>query len=210
MRSIKFIALNSPTIAIILVLILWFIARPVDVLPPIEGLRYPPTIMLPEFSLVDQLQQPFTLARLRGKWSLITLGYTNCDCPTTLTQIKAFKSYVHQKLHAFEDLNYIFISLDGQNDTPSVLNSYLSQIDKNFIGVSGTKTALQPLLNALEISDVLPPPAEASQTFSEVFLIDPHLRLVSVFTTQQLQNPAKFLVDYASIRQFFSGKLFIY
>ncbi len=209
MRSIKFIALNSPSIAIILVLILWFIARPVDVLPSIEGLRYPPTSILPELSLVDQLQQPFTLARLRGKWSLITLGYTNCNCPTTLTQIKAFKSYVHQKLHAFEDLNYIFVSLDEQNDTPSVLNSYLSQIDNTFIGVSGTKTALQPLLNALEISDVLPP-SEAHQAFSKVFLIDPHLRLVSVFTTQQLQNPAKFLVDYASIRQFFSGKLFIY
>src|SRR3984893_9234023 len=41
---------------------------------------------LPDFSLIDEHDRPFRSTDLRGHWSMLFFGYTNCPdlCPTTL------------------------------------------------------------------------------------------------------------------------------
>ena len=50
-----------------------------------------PSRTLPDFSLIDHHGQTFGPANLRGHWSLLFFGYTNCPdfCPTTLTTLAA-------------------------------------------------------------------------------------------------------------------------
>src|SRR6202030_4102722 len=52
-----------------------------------------PNRALPDFSLIDTHGQTFGSAQLRGHWSMMFFGYTNCPdfCPTTLTTLAALE-----------------------------------------------------------------------------------------------------------------------
>ena len=45
---------------------------------------------LPEFTMTDELGQPFGIEQLRGHWTLLFPGFTYCPdvCPTTLALLK--------------------------------------------------------------------------------------------------------------------------
>ena len=47
-------------------------ARPAD----IEGLLWPDPKVVQPFALVDHRGEPFTLERLRGRWSFLFFGFT--------------------------------------------------------------------------------------------------------------------------------------
>jgi protein SCO1/2 len=66
-----------------------------------------------------------------GKPTLIFFGYTHCPdiCPTTLSDYKKIK----RELGADGDkVNYVFISVDGERDTPELLQRYLRVFDPSF------------------------------------------------------------------------------
>jgi protein SCO1/2 len=52
-----------------------------------------PSRELPDFSLINQQGKLFGSADLRGRWSLMFFGSTNCPdfCPTTLTTLAAMQ-----------------------------------------------------------------------------------------------------------------------
>ncbi len=63
---------------------------------PVElttGTYLSPRRALPDFSLIDQRGQAFGPRNLRGHWSMMFFGYTNCPdfCPTTLTTLAALE-----------------------------------------------------------------------------------------------------------------------
>ncbi len=57
------------------------------------GTLLTPSRALPDFSLIDSQGSGFGPANLRGHWSLLFFGYTNCPdfCPTTLTTLAALQ-----------------------------------------------------------------------------------------------------------------------
>lgn len=66
-----------------------------------------------------------------GKPTLFFFGYTHCPdiCPTTLADFKKVK----QALGADGDkVNYVFISVDGERDTPELLKQYVKIFDPAF------------------------------------------------------------------------------
>jgi protein SCO1/2 len=68
---------------------------------------------------------------LDGKPTLLFFGYTRCPdiCPTTLSDYKKIK----RELGADGDkVNYIFISVDGERDTPALLKQYVGIFDPSF------------------------------------------------------------------------------
>lgn len=97
------------------------------------------------FKLIDQNGKPVTDGDLKGKPFLVFFGYTHCPdvCPTTLFDI----SEVMRALGPDADrTKALFISVDPDRDTPTVLKDYLSSFDPHLIGA----TADQKTLDAVE------------------------------------------------------------
>ena len=118
-------------------------------------------IVLPEprvvedFSLTDQHSQPFSLAELRGHWSLIFFGFTNCPdvCPGTLYDLQKVNEAIEQQLEADKPRpQIIFVSVDPERDSPGKMEQYLSYFDPGFIGLTGDHVQLLPLTRQLGIA----------------------------------------------------------
>ena len=106
-----------------------------------------PARELADFSLIDNRGRGFGAANLRGHWSLMFFGYTNCPdyCPTTLTTLAALE----KQLRAAKTVappQVIFVSVDAKHDTPALLNQFVPAFDPEFIGLTA---ASQPAIEAL-------------------------------------------------------------
>ena len=118
--------------------------------PPIalaSGTLLAPPRALADFSLIDNRGRSFGAANLRGHWSLMFFGYTNCPdyCPTTLTTL----AVLEKQLRAAKTVappQVIFVSVDAKRDTPAQLNQFVPAFDPEFIGLTA---ASQPAIEAL-------------------------------------------------------------
>lgn len=133
-----------------------------------------------DFTLTNQQGQAFGLADLRGKYALISFGFTHCPdvCPLTLNEFKQ----IRQELGDLsENIHFVFISVDGQRDTPQALASYfrVRGID-TFIGLSGTAQALAPVVADFGVFYELGTPDESGNYNVDhtagSFLLDPQGR----------------------------------
>ncbi len=89
------------------------------------------------FTLVDDTGATVTEELLAGKPYAMYFGYTFCPevCPTTLLDLSRWI----QKLGPDADkLNYVFVSIDPERDTPKLMHMYLSSFDKHIRGYTGT------------------------------------------------------------------------
>lgn len=107
-----------------------------------------PPIALPDVSLVDQNGKPFNMDRIKDRWSLFFFGYTHCPdvCPTTLANMNKVA-----KTAGNSDINYVFVSLDPQRDTPEKLKQYVHHFNPNFIALSGDKENINRLAEAVGV-----------------------------------------------------------
>jgi len=100
---------------------------------------------LPAFALERQ-GPALTGADLRGRWSYVYFGYTNCPdaCPATLGML----SHVQETLQSqgVQPPRIVFVSLDPRRDTPELLRRYTAAFGPDTIGVTGSDAALQGLL----------------------------------------------------------------
>jgi protein SCO1/2 len=92
----------------------------------------------PDLALTDQAGQPFALSQLRGRWVLLTFGYTTCPdvCPVTLAQLRRTRELLGG---AGAGWRVVFASVDPARDTPEVLASYLPHFGPDLIGLTGSE-----------------------------------------------------------------------
>lgn len=95
-----------------------------------------PPVVLRDFSLTDQTGKPFKLSDLSGKAVMLFFGYTHCPdyCPLSLAHFAQVKKTLGADAAR---VAFVMISLDGERDTPDVLNAYMKQFDPSFIGLTG-------------------------------------------------------------------------
>jgi protein SCO1/2 len=89
------------------------------------------------FTLVSETGGPVTEAVLAGKPTLMYFGYTFCPeiCPTTLTDMS---NWITQLGPDADKLNYVFVTVDPERDTPKVMQQYVASFDKRIRGFTGT------------------------------------------------------------------------
>jgi protein SCO1 len=97
------------------------------------------------FHLTDQNGKPFTDQDMKGKPYLVFFGYTHCPdvCPTTLFEI----SQLFRKLGP--DANRagaLFVTVDPERDTQTVMKQYLSSFDPHLRGLTGDPKAIDQAL----------------------------------------------------------------
>jgi protein SCO1/2 len=90
-----------------------------------------------DFSMTDvNTGKPVTAADFRGKVTLLYFGYTNCPdvCPATLYNVDR----ILRRLGPLAaQVNFLFVTVDPDRDTPSVLTQYVSLFGPNITGLRG-------------------------------------------------------------------------
>jgi protein SCO1/2 len=87
--------------------------------------------------LTDQDGKPFDSASLDGKPYAVFFGFTHCPdaCPTTLSEIARAEDEIGAPA---KELTTLFVTVDPERDTPTVLKEYISNFGGNTIALSGT------------------------------------------------------------------------
>jgi protein SCO1/2 len=139
---------------------------------------------LPAFSL-DRLGARLTPADLRGHWSFVFFGYTNCPdaCPETL----GILNHVQESLQAqgIEAPRVVFVSLDAQRDSPQLLHDYLAAFGANTLGATGSDAELHDLVGFFGATYERRPGADpATYTLDHTtnfYLVTPDVRWLATF-----------------------------
>jgi cytochrome oxidase Cu insertion factor (SCO1/SenC/PrrC family) len=99
------------------------------------------------FELIDQTGRTRTDADFQGKLLILYFGYTYCPdvCPTDLMQI----GLAIDKLGAAgAQVQPLFITVDPERDTPSVLADYVSSFNPRIVGLTGTPAQVRAVADA--------------------------------------------------------------
>jgi protein SCO1/2 len=157
---------------------------------PVElstGTLLTPSRALPDFSLIDQKGRPFSAADLRGRWSLLFFGYTNCPdfCPTTLTTLAAMeKNLVAAKAAVLPQV--VFVSVDAKRDTPAQLAKYVPYFHPDFIGLTAAdQPSVEGFAKKLGVGVIIQPTADGNYTVDHsgaIFVLDPGGRIAAILS----------------------------
>ncbi|WP_068080743.1 SCO family protein [Polycladidibacter stylochi] len=103
-----------------------------------------------DFELVDGKGNRFTQANLSGKPFLIFFGFTYCPdvCPTTLSDMQGWIEDLGEQA---DDLNFVFVSVDPERDTPEVLSDYVYAFDPRIIALTGTPEQVNKIKKAYRV-----------------------------------------------------------
>lgn len=94
---------------------------------------------MPDFTLTDQTGEPLSLSELQGKPTLITFGFTHCPdiCPLTLNEFRRIAQNLDEDS---QRVNFVFISVDGDRDTPQRLQTFFEtqRVNELVTGLTGS------------------------------------------------------------------------
>lgn len=101
------------------------------------------------FALTDQNGQTVTDASLRGQPYLLFFGFTHCPdiCPSTLYEV----SQMLEALGKDAKARAVFISVDPERDTQSVMKDYLGSFDPRILGLTGTPEQIAAVAKAFRV-----------------------------------------------------------
>lgn len=125
------------------------IAGPPETKQPIEWLENPRN--LPGFSL-EKEAGGFNNQSLKGYWTIVMFGFLNCPdiCPTSLAQLATLADHLAE-LTTDNEVNYVFVSVDPNRDTPTQISQYVTNFNSSIQGVTGTEEQLEQFASALGI-----------------------------------------------------------
>lgn len=136
------------------------------------------------FTLTDHNQKPFTEVSLKGRWSLVFAGYTNCPdvCPFTLANLDQVIAELSVRVVPERIPAVIFLAVDPDRDR-AILKDYVTTFNPDFLGVSGSIEEVDQALTSVgAVARRDKPDArgfyQVNHTAS-VAVIDPQARLVA-------------------------------
>ena len=154
-----------------------------------EGILWPSPPKLNEFFLIDKDNLPFTLDDLKGRWSIMFFGFTNCPdiCPSTLMEISKAERKLREIPEFGNSGQLIFISVDPDRDTPTVLKTYVSHFSSSLQAASGSQEELQILAKSVGAIFLTVDSDGNNNSYSVdhsagIFFVSPDATLFSVLT----------------------------
>ena len=110
-----------------------------------------------DFALTDDRGRPFTQDRLRGRWTFVVLGDTQCaePCAAPLAALAGMRRRI-AGTEALKATQVVFVSLDPQRDTPQRLREYVAPFDSSFVGATGPNAILASLSDDLGLHGEAP------------------------------------------------------
>jgi len=97
-----------------------------------------------DFTLTSHTGEAVSISDLRGQNVMLYFGYLNCPdvCPLTLMDLQEVDSIIGDQI---DNMAYVYVSVDGERDTPEVMANYLQrrQMDDMVIGLTGEEVILE-------------------------------------------------------------------
>jgi protein SCO1 len=139
------------------------------------------------FTLVDDTGAPVTERSLAGKPSAVYFGYTFCPevCPTTLLDMSRWIKALGPDA---DKVNYAFVTVDPERDTPKLMHAYLSSFDKHIRGFSGTPEQIAKIAREYRVYYKKVPTDDGGYVMDHsaiIYLMGPNQKLVSVIAYQE-------------------------
>ncbi|KND19923.1 MAG: SCO family protein [Pannonibacter phragmitetus] len=109
---------------------------------------------------VASIGGPFTLVRgdgttvtdkdFAGKPLAIFFGFTFCPdvCPTTLSDLQG---WIEQLGPDADKMNYAFVSVDPERDTPQVIGDYVAAFDPRITPLTGSREQIDEVIKAYRV-----------------------------------------------------------
>jgi protein SCO1/2 len=140
---------------------------------------------LKDFELVDQDGRSFKFSQLRGQTALVFFGFTNCPsvCPTAMQLLRQVGRSLQQQDVV---VDVVFISVDGERDTPSVIKQFLEPFMPGFIGLTGEPRRVKDIATAFSAVFFKGMPTDTVGGYnvehtSQVYLVDRDGRMRATF-----------------------------
>ena len=150
---------------------------------PAQASYFEMPLALPAFNLDGTRSEAFSRNDLRGQYSLLFFGFTNCPdiCPITLASLA--QTYSELDAAGTQLPEVVFVSVDPNRDTTDRIAAYLQNFDERFTGVTASRRNLDPLLRALGVSVMIHEfPDQPSYTVTHngtVYMIGPDAELIA-------------------------------
>jgi cytochrome oxidase Cu insertion factor (SCO1/SenC/PrrC family) len=121
-----------------------------------------------------------------GHWTLLYTGYTFCPdvCPMELNHLAQLMPNLHKALPKVS-WQVVFLSVDPARDSPARIHEYLQYFDPDFIGITGSRSAIDAVTGAVKAGYRIAPHASGDQTYdishdTAFRLISPNGRMVAI------------------------------
>jgi protein SCO1/2 len=168
----------------------------------IDGTVLPSPRIIHPFNLTDNHDKPFNNTNLKGHWTLMFFGFTNCGyvCPTTLSALNTM--YTNLKSQLPPDLlpQIVMVSVDPERDSTTRINDYVRSFNPTFIGARANLAETTALANQMSavFSKVQMPNGDYTINHSaEIMLLDPNGNLRAFFSYPHKAD--QMLHDYVAI-----------
>jgi protein SCO1/2 len=173
---------------------------------PQNATELPPT-PLADVRFVDETGRETHLHDLKGEFTLLFFGFTNCPdvCPLTLAMLAQARAEIASRAPRFTP-RVLFVSVDPSRDTPERIAAYLNGFDPEFLGVTAPDAELEPLLKTLGVAVEKHEHGGANYNVvhnSAVYVLDRNAEWIAVSTGPH--DPKVVASDYLRIRQRRSG-----
>ncbi|MBA2651488.1 MAG: SCO family protein [Tatlockia sp.] len=144
-----------------------------------------------QFSLTGIDTKPFDNESLKGQWTMIFFGFTNCGfvCPTAMAELaKMYRILEEKKVNPLPRV--VMISIDPERDNEDKLKSYVTAFDSHFYGARGNEEVVRAMTKEMGIAytKIALSPSESGETYDmqhsgAIMLFNPRGELNAFFTT---------------------------
>jgi protein SCO1/2 len=174
---------------------------------PQNATELPQPVPLADVRFVDKSGRETHLSDLKGEFTLLFFGFTNCPdvCPLTLAMLAQARADIASRAPRLTP-RVLFVSVDPQRDTPERIAAYLNGFDPEFLGVTAPDAELAPLLKTLGVAVERHEHGGANYNVvhnSAVYVLDHNAEWIAVSTGPH--DPKVVASDYLRIRQRHAG-----
>jgi protein SCO1/2 len=192
---------------VVLVAAMFLLPRANRGAPPETATVLPEPRMLPDVGFVADDGSEIALHDLKGNFTLLFFGFTNCPdvCPLTLKVLADVRAELVRRAPRAVP-RVVFVSVDPERDSPQRIASYLNAFDPEFLGVTAADDKLAPLLATLGVA--VEKHAHGGESYnvvhsSAIYVLDPDAEWIAVSTAPH--DPTVIARDFLRIRQRESG-----
>ncbi|NDJ77277.1 MAG: SCO family protein [Chloroflexi bacterium] len=110
---------------------------------PAPGTVFDPPREMGDFTLTAHTGEPLSLSDLQGQVVVLYFGYTYCPdvCPVSLALLNAAYNQLTPEVQ--EQVQVVFVSVDGTRDTPERLGMVIPAFNPDFLGVTGPEETVR-------------------------------------------------------------------
>ncbi|HEV8713580.1 MAG TPA: SCO family protein [Candidatus Binatia bacterium] len=166
-----------------------------DELEEEQEVSFPEPLPAPDFTLIDQDENPVQLSSLRGKVVLLDFIYTSCPgpCPLLSRKFSQFQKTLGERVG--KEIVLLSITVDPQHDTPAVLKEYARRYQADTTGWKFLTGSTQAIVSVTYLygADFYGEPGKEINHLVATYVIDQAGNMVKVLKGPN--HPAEELVQ---------------